>query len=264
MGSEWLRRFAPPTAGRNPAADAPRLFCFPHAGGAASAFLPLARVLAPTLDVLAAQYPGRQDRWRERPVEDLARLADALTEQVRQEATGTYALFGHSMGAVLAYEVARRLADRHSIRPAALILSGRGAPGGAPNPHDRLTTDEEILRAVRRLGGTTSRVLDDPELRDLAMPALRADYAALGSYAWTPGPPLTVPVTVLIGDSDPVVAVAHAEAWRHLTTAPTRTHVFTGGHFFLDEHLPEVAGAVVAALSSRTARKAALGRDSGR
>ncbi|MBG0856964.1 thioesterase [Streptomyces spinoverrucosus] len=263
MGSEWLRRFAPSAAEQRAADDAPQLICFPHAGGAASAYLPLARALGPTLDVLAAQYPGRQDRRRERPVEDLTRLADALTEQVRRTATGPYALFGHSMGAVLAYEVARRLADHRSAGPVALILSGRGAPGPVPHPHDRLATDEEILRAVRRLGSSAGAVLDDPELRELAMPALRADYAALGSYVWTPGPQLTVPVTVLVGDSDPVVDVAQAEAWSHFTTASTRTLVFAGGHFFLDQHLPQVAEAVVSAFGLGARDQAALGADLG-
>ncbi|MCF1597396.1 alpha/beta fold hydrolase [Streptomyces muensis] len=249
MQGEWLRRFDTPGPAPRPGAETPRLICFPHAGGAASAFLPLARALAPELDVLAVQYPGRQDRRHERPVDDLGRLADALTGPVTDQ-TGPYALFGHSMGALLAYEVARRLAERSLPGPAALILSGRGAPSAAPARYDRLRTDEDILRVVRLLGGTTPRVLEDPELRDMVMPALRADYRAIGGYVWRPGPPLDMPFTVLVADADPVVGVAEAKAWGELTTAATTTRVFEGGHFFLDARLPQVAEAVTTALGS--------------
>ncbi|WP_327352452.1 thioesterase II family protein [Streptomyces sp. NBC_01304] len=242
MDSEWLRRFALP--GTQPHRDAVQLFCLPHAGGSASAFVPLARLLAPAVDVLAAQYPGRQDRRGEPAVEDIAALADILAEEVHRQATAPYALFGHSMGALLAYEVARRLTVHPSTGPATVILSGRGTPGERPSPHDRLGTDHEILRAVRHLGGATAHVLDDPELRAMAMPALRADYRALSSYVWAPSPPLTVPLAVLVGDDDPVVTVAQAEAWRTFTTAPTQLHVFSGGHFFLETHLPQVARTV--------------------
>lgn len=152
MAGEWLRRFHPQDPAQRLGSEAPRLICFPHAGGAASAFLPLARALAPAVEVLAAQYPGRQDRRSEQPVDDMGRLADALTEQVRSRVTGPYVLFGHSMGAVAAYEVARRLAERSLPGPEALILSGRGAPTARPARYDSLRTDEDILRVVRLLG----------------------------------------------------------------------------------------------------------------
>ncbi|MFE6620081.1 thioesterase II family protein [Streptomyces sp. NPDC057740] len=248
MQGEWLRRFDTPSPAPRRGAGTPRLICFPHAGGAASAFLPLARALAPALDVLAVQYPGRQDRRHEQPVDDLGRLADALTAPVANQ-TGPYALFGHSMGALVAYEVARRLAERSLPGPAALILSGRGAPTARPARYDRLRTDQDIMRVVRLLGGTTPRVLEDPELRDMVMPALRADYRAIGAHVWRPGPPLDIPFTVLVADADPVVGRDEAEAWGELTTAGSTTRVFHGGHFFLDAHLPRVAEVVTAAVS---------------
>ncbi|MCX5387497.1 alpha/beta fold hydrolase [Streptomyces sp. NBC_00083] len=220
------------------------MVCFPHAGGAASAYVPLSRALAPGIDVLAVQYPGRQDRRRERPVDDIGRLADILTASVHRELRGPYAFFGHSMGAVLAYETARRLRDRELGGPSRLFLSARGAPTGERDPNDRLCTDAEVLAAVRRLGGTASAVLDDPELRDMVMPALRADYGALGSYTWRESEPLSVPFRVLVGDSDPVVNVAQASAWRDFTTARTTVDVFPGGHFYLDAQVPAIARTV--------------------
>ncbi|KOX36067.1 hypothetical protein ADL06_05520 [Streptomyces sp. NRRL F-6491] len=240
-----MRGFEPPPGQAGPPAGAARLFCFPHAGGSASALRPLAQALAGTFDVLVAQYPGRQDRRLEEPYDDIGGLADALAAEVAGRAERPYALFGHSMGAVLAYEVARRLAADRG--PAALVLSARGAPASEPGRHDRLRTDDDIVRAVSRLGGTTPEVLRDPELREMVMPALRADYRALGSYAWRPGPPLTVPLTLLVGDGDPVVEVEQVERWGEFTTAGTRLHVFGGGHFFLDAHLAEVAGVIATA-----------------
>ncbi|MET7718817.1 alpha/beta fold hydrolase [Streptomyces sp. NPDC005407] len=250
MHSEWLRRFGPASD------NGIRLFCFPHAGGSASAFLPLTRALSALsgeVDVLAAQYPGRQDRRREPPVESITGLADALADEIRPLSGRPYAFFGHSMGAVVAYETARRLTQRGAPRPLRLFLSGRGAPAERPYTHDRLMHDAAVLAAIRRLGGTASRVLDDPEVLAMVMPALRADYGALGSYDWRPGAPLTAPVTVLIGDSDPVVTVDEAAAWCNHTSGGCELRVFPGGHFYLDGLADELAAVVLAGLPARTA-----------
>ncbi|AZQ72791.1 thioesterase [Streptomyces luteoverticillatus] len=243
MGSDWFRRY-----GQAPQ-DGPRLVCFPHAGGAASAFVPLSRTLAPAVDVVAVQYPGRQDRHQEPPVDDIARLADRLAEEMSAlDDRRPFAFLGHSMGAVLAYETARRLEQRSAPGPERLFLSGRGAPTAAPSPHDQVRTDAHVLSAIRRLGGTTGGVFQDPDLLAMVMPALRADYRAIGAYAWTPGAPLNVPFTVLIGDNDPVVTVEEASDWRGFSAARTDVHVFSGGHFYLDHHTREVADLVAEAL----------------
>ncbi|MGW1374172.1 thioesterase II family protein [Streptomyces sp. NPDC002446] len=225
-----------------------RLIAFPHAGGAASTYLPLSRALAPAIDVLAVQYPGRQNRLRERPVADIAELADALTEEVLGLDERPCAFFGHSMGAVLAYEVARRLQERGERGPVRLFLSGRNAPSSTPSRNEQMHDDADVLATVRRLGGTVSAILEDPALLELAMPALRADYRAIGSYRWREGEPLSVPFTVMLGVSDPVASVARASAWSALTTAATDVKVFDGGHFYLDHRLREVARTVTAAL----------------
>ncbi|MEU8585194.1 thioesterase II family protein [Streptomyces abikoensis] len=250
MGSDWFRRY-----GQAPQ-DGPRLVCFPHAGGAASAFVPLSRTLAPAVDVVAVQYPGRQDRHQEPPVDDIARLADRLAEEMSVlDDHRPFAFLGHSMGAVLAYETARRLEQRSAPGPERLFLSGRGAPTAAPSPHDQVRTDAHVLAAIRRLGGTTGGVFQDPDLLAMVMPALRADYRAIGAYAWTPGAPLNVPFTVLIGDNDPVVTVEEASDWRGFSAARTDVHVFSGGHFYLDHHIREVADLVAEALGVVTAAR---------
>ncbi|MEU1320433.1 thioesterase II family protein [Streptomyces tibetensis] len=251
MDGQWFRRFG------DPEPDALRLICFPHAGGAASAYLPLSRLLRPHVEVRAVQYPGRQDRRLETPVADIGELASVVAQKLQDEETAApYAFFGHSMGALIAYETARILEERGARPPRRLFLSARGAPGPRRSPHDVLPDDEAVLAAVRRLGGTGVSLLDDPELVAMVLPALRADYAALAAYSWTPGEPLHTPVTVLCGDADPVVSVEEAAGWRAFTRAETEVRVFPGGHFYVDQRLDDVAEVVLRGVRSASAARA--------
>ncbi|MBA9050692.1 MULTISPECIES: thioesterase II family protein [Streptomyces] len=249
----WLRRFGPPGEG------AMRLVCFPHAGGAASSYRSLARALGPEAEVLAVQYPGRQDRRHEPPVPRLDELADRITGVLAALDTpdaAPYALFGHSLGALVAYETARRL-DRRGSTPHRLFVSARCAPTAGPGPTDGLDGDAALLAEVRRLGGGDA--LDDPEVQALALPALRADYAALKSYTWREGPALRCPVTVLTGTDDPLCTPEQALGWLRLAVVPGRSRVFGGGHFYLEDRATEVASAVLTDLGLR-APQAALSR----
>ncbi|PPS71841.1 MULTISPECIES: thioesterase II family protein [Streptomyces] len=251
MDGQWFRRFG------DPEPDALRLICFPHAGGAASAYLPLSRLLRPHVEVRAVQYPGRQDRRLETPVADIGELASVVAQKLQDEETAApYAFFGHSMGALIAYETARILEERGARPPRRLFLSARGAPGPRRSPHDVLPDDEAVLAAVRRLGGTGVALLDDPELVAMVLPALRADYTALAAYSWTPGEPLHTPVTVLCGDADPVVSVEEAAGWRAFTRAETEVRVFPGGHFYVDQRLDDVAEVVLRGVRSASAARA--------
>ncbi|ONH23414.1 thioesterase II family protein [Pseudofrankia asymbiotica] len=241
--STWLRVFAPANAG------SPLLVCFPHAGGSAGVYRPLALALAPDVEVVAVQYPGRQDRRDEPPAGDLRALADGVADALGAQAR-PFALFGHSMGAIVGYETAVRIAANSLPRPVRLFVSGRAAP----EPDGRQTVpadDMALLREIRRLGGTVGAVLDDPELRELALPALRADYAALGRYSPLPAPRLTMPITVLRGHDDPLVTAPEAEAWRTRTVAGSDTRVFPGGHFYLNDNMPGVAALVRGRLAGR-------------
>ncbi|MFE2499527.1 thioesterase II family protein [Streptomyces scopuliridis] len=249
MDSKWFRRYGQAGPGEP---GSPRLICFPHAGGAASAYAGLARLLAPHFDVLAVQYPGRQDRRRETPERGITSLAGRIAARLLEGGPGPYVFFGHSMGALVAYETARTLQRWGSTGPDRLFLSGRGAPGMTPSPHDQLDGDGAILAAVRRLGGTDAAVLDDPELLDMALPPLRADYAALASYRWGRDPALDIPVTVLVGADDPVVPVEAADGWRERTTLESELLVFPGGHFYLGGQLGEVAEVMVDRAGVRT------------
>lgn len=230
----WIRRFHTAWDG------AATLVCLPHAGGAATAFFPLSRALAPAVEVLAVQYPGRQDRRREQFVDDIGRLADLIVAELRPWSGRPLALFGHSMGAVVGYEVCRRL-ERSGGRPLGLFASGRRAPSSDLVETVHLRDDAGLLAALTELSGTESAVFAEAELLEVILPALRSDYRAVETYRHGPGPELGCPITALVGESDPVTTVDQALAWTGHTTAGFRMEVFPGGHFYLNAETERVA-----------------------
>jgi surfactin synthase thioesterase subunit len=250
VNSTWFRRFTTPGNG-------PRLVCFPHAGGSATAYRTLAQALPADLDVVCVQYPGRQDRYRETPFTDLNLLAGAVAEELvpvlAADPGRPYALFGHSMGSLVAFETARLLTRSPLPGPQRLFLSGRGAPDAHSTARFGLYDDDDVLAEVRRLGGTDQSMLDDPDIVEMALPALRADYRALGTYTWREGEPLAAPVTVLVGDSDPMVTVQEAGTWRAHSRGDVVVKVFPGGHFYLFDHLDGIAAAVTEGLLAEAA-----------
>ncbi|GAA0298031.1 alpha/beta fold hydrolase [Streptomyces polychromogenes] len=235
----WLRRFHPPA---RPGTD-PVLVVLPHAGGNASYYFPLSRDLAAHAEVLTVQYPGRQERLGEPSPDTIDGLVDGVERALEPWRGRRLVLFGHSMGAVLAYELTRRL-EASGDRPLGLILSGRRSPL-VPRRDDLHTLDDDALLAhVQALSGTDAGLLADPELRALILPALRGDYRAVGTYRHEPGPLLRTPVSVLCGESDPRASVAEAMGWRELTGAAFTFRGFPGGHFYLAERHEAVVRAI--------------------
>jgi surfactin synthase thioesterase subunit len=218
----------------------------------------LARALPADFDVVSVQYPGRQDRYAEAPYTALAPLVEAVVEELTRELAADtrrpYALFGHSMGACVAFETARLLLARAELpRPQRLFLSGRGAPGSRAGIRRDVHSDAGLLAEVRSLGGTDQTMLDNPELLEMVLPALRADYRALETYRWQGGEPLAVPITILIGDHDPMVPVQSARAWQEHTGGDFAFKVFPGGHFYLVDHVDQVSAAITEGLLADTA-----------
>ncbi len=235
----WFRRYEPASPG------AVKLLALPHAGGSAPYFLPLARALAPRVDVLCVQYPGRLDRHREPPLTDLRELAERVYRALVGEPVGPVVLFGHSMGAVLAYEIARRLERAGGGELLGVIASGRRAPHRFREETVHLRDDEGLIAEIRELSGTDKGILEDEELVRMVLPALRADYRAVETYRESPDvPPLAAPVTVLTGESDPRVGLDDARAWQELTSGAFRFRSFPGGHFYLNNRPGEVTAAV--------------------
>jgi surfactin synthase thioesterase subunit len=234
----WIRRFlqAPEAVSR--------LVCLPHAGGSASYYLPVAKALAPKVDVLALQYPGRQDRRDEPGLVTVTDLADGVFDALRPWTDRPLTIFGHSMGASIAFELARRLEDS-GTKPTALFASGRRAPSRSRDEEQTYLLDDAGLAAeVKALGGAGSHLLDDNDILQMVLPSIRSDYQAAETYRCTPGPKLTCPIHTFIGDSDPKVTLDEARAWSEHTSGEFELRVFEGDHFYIDKHIPEVIAAI--------------------
>ncbi|MEU1014588.1 alpha/beta fold hydrolase [Streptomyces sp. NPDC005898] len=226
----------------NPGRDArARLVCFPHAGGSAGAFFPLARAAPPGLEVIGVQYPGRQWRRTEAAVTDLHGLARGAADALLAERALPTAFLGHSMGALVAFETVRLLERERPGAVGHLFASGSRAPS-RPREEDRRTrwTDERIIAEMRALGGTGDRLIADQEALRQALPALRDDYRALAAYRCPPGARVGVPLTVLVGREDPKAGPEHAVDWQPHTRAAFAFRAFPGAHFFLAENATEL------------------------
>ncbi|RMI36271.1 thioesterase II family protein [Streptomyces triticirhizae] len=236
-GTAWTQRF-------HPRPDAPvRLACLPHAGGAASYFHPVSAALAPDIDVLAIQYPGRQNRRTEPPLTTIEDLADGVAAAIQPFTDRPLALFGHSLGALVAYETARRLTQA-GTPPLTLIASGRRAPSRHREENVHQRSDDGILAEIRSLGGTDARLLDDPEIQAMVLPAVRADYQAVETYRHPEGPTLTSPVLALVGDNDHLATLDEVRDWKRHTTGAFDLTTYPGGHFYLNDHAPAVIAAI--------------------
>ena len=230
-------------------APALRLFCLPHAGGTAAAFAPWARYLPSSIEVTAIQLPGHGDRLSEAPMATLQPLAEAIASAVEARLDRPFALFGHSMGALLAFEVARTLRRRHRTEPAHLIVSGCRAPTVPDRGsvrHD--LPDAEMLAEVEQFNGAPPELLANPDFTAVLLPALRADFEALDKYVYVADAPLACAITVLGGLADDRVRREHLEPWRDETTGVTRVALFPGGHFFINEARDRVLGTLLLAL----------------
>jgi surfactin synthase thioesterase subunit len=243
MESAWIRRFRPAPQARA------RLVCFPHAGGSATYYFPVSRAMPSTVDVVAVQYPGRQERRHEPCIDDIRVLADHVARELFPCNDLPVALFGHSLGATLAFEVALRL-EAAGITPTMVFASGRRAPSRHRDERVHQGDDAAIILTLKKMSGTDQQVLDDDELIQMILPAVRSDYKAAETYRYRPGPPLSCPITVLTGDNDPEVTVDEARAWSAHTSAGYAMKVFQGGHFYLNDHAPAVIEEISAHLET--------------
>jgi surfactin synthase thioesterase subunit len=216
-----------------------RLFCFAHAGGGGGFFRPWRKELAPDIAVTPVVLPGREWRWREPAFVRMEQLIGPLCDALRPHLDRPFAFFGHSLGAIVAYEAARRLG------PSCLLVSARRAPhlpARRPPIHD--LPHEQFLAELERLNGTDQSLLHESALLQALLPGLRADFELNDTYAPAPGPPLSMPVSAFAGDRDELVSVDEMRRWGELTTAEFGLRVFDGDHFYLAGARSELLDAI--------------------
>lgn len=222
-----------------------RLFCFPYAGGSAAVYREWGRLLPAEIQVAAVQLPGRGSRFTERLLQRLDGVVEQLAAELAPFMDRPFAFFGHSMGALTAFELTRHLRRAGGPLPERLVVSGRRAPQlpGERVPLHELP-EEEFLDELRRLNGTPEEILESRELMELFSPVLRADFAVCETYRYAEEPPLEIPVSALGGLADPDVGREAVEAWREQTRAAFVLRMFPGGHFFLNSNRDAVVRAV--------------------
>jgi surfactin synthase thioesterase subunit/glycosyltransferase involved in cell wall biosynthesis len=222
-----------PLGGGRPT-DRLRVFCFPHAGGGASAFRGWREQWKGFAEVASVQYPGHENRRGEPFVDSFSELVYRLKIELRSSLIGPFLFFGHSMGATVAFELARQLEADEVRRPVGLIVSSARAPlyrlNHRPQPEPQ---PDELLSQLRRLGGLPIEAESNPRFLETVLPALTADTRVYRNYVYQEGPPLPIPILAVGGESDPQVDRTHLDSWRHHTSARFGFQQFPGGHFYL-------------------------------
>jgi pyochelin biosynthesis protein PchC len=224
-----------------------RLVCFPHAGGAASFYRAWSALVPADVEVLAAQYPGREDRFDDPLIADMEELADLLTDAVAAVADRRLALFGHSMGGAVAHEVALRL-RRRAIPLVHLIVSAREPPQHHRGGNVHLRDDDGVRAELLRLSETNRQLVEHAELWELMLPVIRNDYRLIESYRPRAERPVICPLTAFVGEADAELTRDIAADWAQVTSGPFQVQVFPGDHFYLTAHRATVVDATVASI----------------
>ncbi|NUP29286.1 MAG: thioesterase [Nocardia sp.] len=249
--TRWLRALNPGRRGY------PAVVCCPPGGGSATSFRSLAASFGSGPAVYAVQYPGRQDRIGEELVATVTGLAEHIAAAVDSLIPGNPVLFGHSMGATVAFETARLL-ERSGRTVAALFVSGRPDPAFADPGTLHRGSDADLITDLERLANDPAsvRILrDEPGLAEAVLPAVRNDYRAVETYRYTPGDRLRCDVFALLGRSDPTTTPEQLEKWGDHTTGRFTVRSFPGGHFYLDEHQRELADFITAEIGPAAGRQ---------
>nr|WP_279158819.1 alpha/beta fold hydrolase [Pseudomonas corrugata] len=226
QSSPWLvRRPGPP-------GDV-RLYCFSYAGGSAANYNSWQHELGPEAEVVAVELPGRGMRFGEAPCTSLGGVAATVAELISRQGSKPFHFFGHSLGALLAFEVTRYLQQHGLPMPQRLMVSGASAPQHRTPRTWHLLDDEALIEELKNLNGTPPAVLEHRELMALLLPMIRADFAMAGTYAYHAAPLLRLPLTVMMGRDDENAEGEGVEGWRKETTGDVRVVWFEGGHFYI-------------------------------
>lgn len=244
--NHWIRQTA------SHQIPAVRLFCFPHAGGGASLFNGWNRLEASGIEVCPVQLPGRENRLLEGPFTDMTVLIKTLGDAFQPYLDIPFALFGHSMGALIAYELARELRARYTKTPLRVFVSAYRAPQlPNRNRHLHALPRAEFIEELRGLEGTPNELYGHPELVELLLPALRADFAMIETYVHGGAAPLDCPLSAFGAWQDTRVSVDELASWRDMTHAEFDLQLFAGGHFYVRNSPAALLEVISATLVSR-------------
>ncbi|MEU6223135.1 alpha/beta fold hydrolase [Streptomyces sp. NPDC047042] len=228
--------------------DTTKLICLPYAGAGASFYRPWTALAGDALEIVALQLPGRERLIDEEPYRDVHQAVDGLTAELRErlgDSGGRLALFGHSLGAVLAYELAHRLTGEPGIELVHLFVSGSPEPARGRERHATGLTDDDFLARVGEFAGYHHPALDDPEMREMILPALRADVEMHEGYVPSTDVPLNAPLTVVRGEDDDLVGYDDAESWSKVAGRDFEHIEVPGGHMYLTDAAPALVRLIV-------------------
>jgi medium-chain acyl-[acyl-carrier-protein] hydrolase len=212
-----------------------RLFFFPYAGGGPTVFTKWYADLPSHIEGIVVHYPGRGSRFNEPAINDMPRMVTELSQAIQPLLDHPFAFFGHSMGGLIAFELARKLRANHLPLPNYLFVSACGAPHltGA-NPKNHQLPDDEFMNELDQLNGIPAE-LKNPEAMKLLLPIVRADFQLVETYQFHPDEPFNFPISAFGALDDPRVNRERIDAWAIHTQAKFESHFFSGGHFFINE-----------------------------
>lgn len=245
----WVKSFS-----KNNIGQKTKLICFPFAGAGANIYRPWASFMNHHTDVSAISLPGREARILEKNINQTDEVCNAIVaELIADYWKKPIVFFGHSMGSMLAYEVAIRLQENYDWVPKALIASGRQAPHKKIGGNFHQASDDIFINELKRLNGTPSAVFEDAEMRAIVLAILRADYTLLETYRMKSKILLRAPIVTCCGTADPEVDASEMNFWSELTTMNCTHHIFDGGHFYLNTHIRELTQLVNTLIESTIA-----------
>jgi surfactin synthase thioesterase subunit len=215
-----------------------RFFCFPYAGGGARSYQLWDTALPAAVEVFAVQYPGREGRFLEEPYSEPLPLVAAIQEAILPFLDRPFAFSGHSMGGILAFEVARNLRRDNGLSPVHLFVTGCGDPQRREERHTSDLSDAELIEELKRFNGAPTELLENSELMRIMLPYIRADFMVCEKYVYMPAAPLSCPITAVGGLQDTELTTERLAGWRHETSGHFSLRMVPGNHFFLHTAQP--------------------------
>jgi surfactin synthase thioesterase subunit len=227
------------------------LFCLPFAGGNSYSYRKFEHELPDWITVMAFDLPGHGKRLKEPLLANFERMTADIFHQIQDRLNGPYALYGHSMGTLLGYLLCKRIAQTSLAQPFHLFVSGRQGPSVESKEQDWYLLPKDVfIRKLLEYGGIPQEVAAEGDLMDLFVPILKADFQAVSEYRYEEAVPLTIPVTVMVG-TDEGITYEEALQWQRITTQSVTVKQFSGNHFFIFDHVPEISRMIVQTLENQ-------------